>query len=171
MNWLKRLLAKLAFWKRDKPDVVPPVVPPVTPSDGKLWPAYYAPRWMGHGYPSENADREAAMGAAQAAAMDCIRCRALLVNDETGVHILYMRSPVDNKHKLGAQNWHRRAKAKGITRWQFVIESPAHVAHWKRLLGYCDYDRTTLQLIVPAAMLSQARATWPGFDVFAEGGE
>jgi hypothetical protein len=82
---------------------------------------------MGHGYPSENTDRETAMGAAQSAAVDCIRCRALLVNDEVGVHILWMRSPVDNKHKLGKQNWHQRAKAKGVTRWQFAIESPAHV--------------------------------------------
>ena len=199
MSWLKRVLAGLLLcagmtgcstisdWWTDRgedvapvvppvvvtnlPPIVPPVVPPVTPTDAKLWPAYYAPKWMGHGYPSENDDRLNAIKAARLASMDCLRVDGRKQIDAFYVDVLPMKSPKDGKRKKGQNNFHERAQAAGITRWQIIIPAGL-LAHWKRVLSYCDeYDRTTLQLIVPAAMLSQARETWPGIDVFAEGGE
>jgi hypothetical protein len=151
------------------PPITPPVVPPVTPpTDAKLWSSYYAPRWMGHGYPSENDDRLNAIKAARLDGKDCLRVDGRKQIDAFYVDVLPMKSPKDGKRKKGQNNFHERAQAAGITRWQIIVPDGL-LAHWKRVLSYCDeYDRTTLQLIVPAAMLSQARETWPGFDVFAE---
>lgn len=117
--------------------------PAETPAAQTLWPAYSAPTYCGHGYPGENEYREAAHDAARAAGLDCIRFKITKVpNPELSMHLFYYRSPVDG-HILG--DWYKKAKAKGITRWQVDITECTDVAAMKDRLK--DYPPNTVQWI------------------------
>jgi len=102
---------------------------------------------MNHGTPDEDEVRYAALDACKARGIDCLGFNGTLSsvwNDTVCVHILHWRSPVDGQFKLGSQNFYEQGKARGVTRYQ-VLVNPGFAERWKDLVK--DYPADTVQFL------------------------
>ena len=127
----------------------------VNPNPTEAWPSYRFDTYFGHGYSSENDDRTNAINACKAAGLTCIRCNGLKTpNDELAVHLLHFRSPVDHEFKLGSKNWYNQALAKGVSRYQIVIDSSG-ANRWSKLV--VDYPENTVQFLVSSSEVQEVK--------------
>lgn len=115
-NWIKigwqKLWAALTNWVAPEPEPAP------APAK---WYAYVAAEWCQHGNAGENAYREGAIKGCRAAGFDCLQFTMHSVpNAELSMHLFHYQSPVDG-HFMGRENWHNRAVAAGISRWQVIL--------------------------------------------------
>ena len=122
--------------------VVPPPPPPAVTAE---WPAHYAPTFFGHGYPSEDADRTAAIVAAKPTGCIKVLCPDA-PSDELAMHLLHLASPVDGHYLNPAENWYSRASVQGVSRYVLDIGNGAQLARWRFLVK--DYPANTVQFIV-----------------------
>lgn len=122
MNIFKKLLSFFTFWERGKKADPMPIPTPVDPTPVQpptLWPAYAAQTFYGHGYASENDDREAAIKAARASGQNCLAVVMKQMAGDLSIHLLHWESDVDKGKFL--YSWTDRAHDAGITRWQVNI--------------------------------------------------
>ncbi|MCX7009683.1 MAG: hypothetical protein NTY53_20985 [Kiritimatiellaeota bacterium] len=119
-----------------------------------MWPSYYAPEFLEHGYAGEVDTRNAAIAAARAAGLNCIRLDGTTPpNDEVAMFVLYFKSPIDGHMLDKSENSWWKAHDAGITRWVIDLGDGSQMGRWKFLTR--DYPPQTIQWIVNGAVVAQ----------------
>ncbi len=145
-----------------KPKAV--ATPPPAPS-AAAWPAQRADAFFQHGNPTENNYRQAAISAARAAGLDCIRCKVDYgMGDELAMHLLALEHPNQPGYYLKADSWFFQAERQGVTRWIYDLGTPEMrgAERWLWLTKSSFYDARLQWMVTaatPADVLAKLRAS------------
>jgi hypothetical protein len=146
------VIRKTPVRKRAIPARLQPLVQPAA-----AWQAYRADDFFQHGRAGENDYRTSALNAAQAAGLDCIRCRVSFgMSDELGMHLVKLEHPERPGYFLGRDGWFFQARQWNVTRWQHDLGTPSQeqVVRWLWLTK--SYTKDELQYIVTRATPQEA---------------
>lgn len=148
------------WWGQHKPQPQPAEN---LPALAQAWPAIAAPRFLEHGYPGEDADRESKLAAACAAGLDCLEVDAAPAwgaTDEFIIHVLYFEHPQRPGYHNESSNWFCLAERWGVRRWQhrLGVISQAQAQQWRRWT--CDKGYANRLQYLVCSNTAPAVLTW-----------
>ncbi len=121
---------------------------PVFGAEVAQWPSYPAGEYFQHGNAGEGPYRDRINAACVAQGLNTLYISQPAPGDESAMHLMWLKSPVDGHFMNSMENSYIRASAAGVSRYIFDIgnASAATMDRWKFLTK--DYPNGTVQWVL-----------------------